>query len=305
MQDNLEQSIDQIKALLAKHDYKNAFKIYEQLSNNFPFNKKVLKTKNQILKFIEKENSEKIENAILEAEKHISNKNYENAIRVLNVYIKIAPNHKKLLKTLKKSKELYKTEIKLKQEQFDKTEGKKLANSMNKTIREFLQDLIIFKRQYGENPIANNFLEKAKIFYIQKKISEKSELIKSTKFDLIENLIADLKTISDSNIQLFNLEKEIKQRKYDLQVENLQESIYEAEKNIETLLKLKKYKKAYKSCIQLLRSDNKNARVIKMLKKAKIGFNKQTREETIKLILLNIPNLKLEYQKEKQKFKKI
>lgn len=306
MSDKLtELSIIKIKNLLAEKNFKDAYKHYEELAFRNPFDSKVMKIKNLIIKTVEKENKEKIEKAIIEAKKYIAEQNLEKALILLKNYLKVAPNHKKLNKILKETQNIYRLQIKQKQDEFDNVQGKKFSASMTKDVKGFLNDVINFKRQFNDSPLANNFIERAKAYFIHKKIETNQNLLKSKKYELIEGFFAELKEISDSNPEIIELEKKIKLEKYENQVQNLKESIYEAEKNIETLIKLKKFQKAYNAISELMKADNKNEKAKKLLPIARKGLFKENRDKSIKLIRENFPNLKKEYKENPSNFKKI
>lgn len=306
MSDKLtELSIIKIKNLLAEKNFKDAYKHYEELAFRNPFDSKVMKIKNLIIKTVEKENKEKIEKAIIEAKKYIAEQNLEKALILLKNYLKVAPNHKKLNKILKETQNIYRLQIKQKQDEFDNVQGKKFSASMTKDVKGFLNDVIKFKRQFNDSPLANNFIERAKAYFIHKKIETNQNLLKSKKYELIEGFFAELKEISDSNPEIIELEKKIKLEKYENQVQNLKESIYEAEKNIETLIKLKKFQKAYNAISELMKADNKNEKAKKLLPIARKGLFKENRDKSIKLIRENFPNLKKEYKENPSNFKKI
>ncbi len=306
MSDKLtELSIIKIKNLLAEKNFKDAYKHYEELAFRNPFDSKVMKIKNLIIKTVEKENKEKIEKAIIEAKKYIAEQNLEKALILLKNYLKVAPNHKKLNKILKETQNIYRLQIKQKQDEFDNVQGKKFSASMTKDVKGFLNDVIKFKRQFNDSPLANNFIERAKAYFIHKKIETNQNLLKSKKYELIEGFFAELKEISDSNPEIIELEKKIKLEKYENQVQNLKESIYEAEKNIETLIKLKKFQKAYNAISELMKADNKNEKAKKLLPIARKGLFKENRDKSIKLIRENFPNLKKKYKENPSNFKKI
>ncbi|MDX9971000.1 MAG: hypothetical protein RBS56_03795 [Candidatus Gracilibacteria bacterium] len=306
MSDKLtELSIIKIKNLLAEKNFKDAYKNYEELAFRNPFDRKVINIKNLIIKTVEKENKEKIEKAILESKKLLMTNETEKALKILNSYIKVAPNHKKLNKLLTEAKKLYRLQIKQKQDEFDKVQGKKFSASMTKDVKGFLNDIIIFKRRFEDSILANNFLERAKAYYIHKKIETSQNLLNSGKYELIEQFISELKEISDSNPEVVSLEKKIKTEKYETQVQNLKESIYEAEKNIETLLKLKKFQKAYDAISELLKADEKNEKAKKFLPIARKGLFSVNRTKSIEIIRQNLPSLKNEYKLSPKKFRKI
>jgi hypothetical protein len=296
---------DQIKKLLAEKKFKEAIALFDSINKINPFDKRTIKAKRLVYESIEKENQDKIEKAIKKAEDLIKEKDYKSAIIVLKSFIKIAPNHKKLSKTIKQAQSLYKNQLKIAQEIFEEREAKALTKSFNLNTKDFLKELIEFKRKHNDNPLALNFLEKAKIFYIHNKIEKNTELLKSKKYDLIENFINDLRTISENNPEILKLEKKIRLEKFETQSINLKESIYEAEQNIETLLKLKKFQKAYKASKELLNQDNKNKKGLEFLKISKEKIIIINKIKTRKLIIENLENLQNQYKENPLSFKKI
>lgn len=300
-----ELMIQKIKNLLAEKKFKDAFKIYESLAQISPFDSKIIKIKKEILKTVERENREKIESALVKAKALLAESETEKALTLLKQYYKLAPNHKKLNKLIHSTQDTYRKEIMQKQKEFDEIHGKKLSTSMNKSVNEFLYDLINFQREYEDSVFANNFIERAKAYYIHNFLEKNKSVINSQKWDLIENIIIDLEKISDSNPEIKELEKNYKTLKYESQVQNLKDSIFEAEKNIETLLKMKKYQKAYQAIIELMKADNENQKAKEFMKIAKKGIFKTTKENCIKEILSNQTKLKEEYKKNPSSFKKI
>jgi len=298
----IQLGVEKVKSLLANKKFKEAFEEYEHLFKLYPFERSLSSLKKEIFIFLEKENKEKISQAIKEVILLNEKKEYTKSLQILKNFYKIAPNHKKLNNLIKKTQLLFNDELKRKKEIFEKSVSKEFIATENLSSEEFLRLIINFKKKYGTNKVANSYIEKVKSEYIYKRIEKYQELLQTNKFELIEQLLNSLKKISDSNVKIIEIENEIKKRKYDLQVLNLKESIYEAEKNIETLLKLKKFKKAYIASKELLRMDNKNKNAQDLYLKSKLKLQKLSNNETIQLIINDLPELKENFKNNPQKF---
>jgi hypothetical protein len=101
------------------------------------------------------------------------------------------------------------------------------------------------------------------------------------------------------------LEKTIKQRKLENQIEQKKEFVYKGENYLSTLIRLKKFSEAMRVAQEVLSIDQNDPEAKKLLEEAKNGYHEQTKNQSVSMIERDIPKLKAEYENNKSKFVRI
>ncbi|MBI4235550.1 hypothetical protein HY604_04595 [Candidatus Peregrinibacteria bacterium] len=298
IEQNIASLINEKKLRLAHDRCLNALK-------NFPTEKRFLKLKEKIESLAEEENEKYIDEQIAKGKDLIDKEKFADAIKTLNPLLKLTKNTGRIEKLIIKSQELYKAKTKAQIEEFTRKEKQRLDTLMAKEPDRLLDELFYLENENQGNQIVLKITAEYRSKFIAKKIKEKSTLLNSNKYDDIDHFISQLKTIDQHDLQIAELEKTIKLRRHSAQVDQQKEHIYESQKQLVTLMQLKKYDKAIKVAEEILSVDSGNAQVQKILKKANSAFFKQTKSESINAILKNQSSLLQEYEKNKQNFLKI
>lgn len=292
-------------SFLAERNYKKAYEIYQLLAEKFPMSREVFKIKEKIDKEVQKENEIKINLKLKELKIFWKEKNYEQIIRQLKPYLVIAKNNKELNDQYLKAQIKYKEQIETNQKNFKKEQIKKLSILVKTDEKAFFMELYQLEKNNPGNKFIKNLVSDFRNQYIHDKLNKNKELFESEKFDVIEKVIENLKTVNKRNARLLELEREVKNRKFISQTTMKDESIYEGMTNLRTLIKLRKYSKAMKAAKEIIRADNKNKEALKILKIAEKGYEKQIREQTINLIISKIPEIKKDYRNNRNNYLKI
>lgn len=292
-------------SFLAERNYKKAYEIYQLLAEKFPMSREVFKIKEKIDKEVKRENEIKIKLKLKELKPYWKEKKYEQIIRQLKPYLVIAKDDKELINEYLKAQTKYKEQIETNQKNFKKEQIKKLSILVKTDEKAFFMELYQLEKNNPGNRFIKNLVSDFRNQYIHDKLNNNKELFESDKFDVIEKVINNLKTVNKRNARLLELEQEVKNRKFISQTTSKDESIYEGMTNLRTLIKLRKYSKALKAAKEIIRADNKNKEALKILKIAEKGFNKQIREQTINLIISKIPEIKEDYRNNRKNYIKI
>jgi len=253
-------------SFLAERNYKKAYEIYQLLAEKFPMSREVFKIKEKIDKEVQKENEIKINLKLKELKIFWKEKNYEQIIRQLKPYLVIAKNNKELNDQYLKAQIKYKEQIETNQKNFKKEQIKKLSILVKTDEKAFFMELYQLEKNNPGNKFIKNLVSDFRNQYIHDKLNKNKELFESEKFDVIEKVIENLKTVNKRNARLLELEREVKNRKFISQTTMKDESIYEGMTNLRTLIKLRKYSKAMKAAKEIIRADNKNKEALKILK---------------------------------------
>jgi len=301
----IQQNEYKIKNYIAEKNFEKAFETYKDLAQKFPYHKDLRYIKSEIEKSFEIENDKKIKLKLEEIKDEWKNNNYGNILKELKPFLDIAPNNKKLKKQYLKAAKLYKKEIENNQKEFRKKHEKVLNILIDGNVNEFLSELNSIETQYAGNQFVKDFIKEYKSKFIENKINKNTDLIYSNKFDVTEILIEKLKKVDKNNQKIKEIEKGVRLRRYQSQEYQQTESIYEGMKNVETLLKLKKYAKAYKASKELIKVAPKNEEIKKYLNIAYKKLKGTNLDQSTKIILNNQNKLIEDYIKNKSNYIKI
>ncbi len=301
----IKQLEKQIISLLTEKNYKKAYEKYQILAEKFPMSREVYKIREKIDNEISNENKDKIERKLKSLKQLWKENNYSQIIKELKPFFEIGKNNKKFIETYQKAQDLYRKTIENNQKNFRKNQDKKLAILLKNDAKEFLMELFQLEKNNPGNTFIRNLVKDYRSRYIQREIGRYKHLIAEEKFEVLDKIITGLKKVDRKNYELILFEKEVKNYRYTDQKGDKQESIYEGVNNLKTLIKIKKYAKAVKAANEIIRADKENKEAQSLLKKSEIGLSKQTREQTINLILEKNIETKLAYMKNKKSFIKI
>lgn len=300
-----EQIEQKIQILLSDKKYKEAYKLCIDFLNKFPEEKVFIKLKKKIEEEAFEKNLEIIDEKIDSIEKLWNEKKYSEILKTLQPLLKLAPDYKKLQKEISKAQELYQGQVKELQKNYLKVQREKFEKLLNEKSDWITQEFIHLERNSFEDQNLATLIAEYKEKYIQKKLHEKSELLKSDKFEAIYNLLAELKKIDPESLSLKKIEEEIKNQQHGSQIEETKEFVFSGENHLATLMKLKKYDKAIKVAEEIMETDKNNKRVAKILKEANSKFYAQSKDSVAEMITENQKNLDIEFQQNKDNFTKI
>ncbi len=302
---NLIQIQKKIISLINEEKYQKAYDICKESLEDFAYNKKLNKLKRKIEKIVSEKNQKYIKKQLKEVKKLKKQNNFIKILNILDELLKLSPNNKKLKNLYLKAEENYKKELIESEKNFLKKQKIRLEKILNENHNLLITELF----ELEKNNINNIKVKKITDYFREKlitiKIKNSSNLLKSEKYYVIENLIKELKEIKKDSIQIKELEKEINKQQFGIQVEEKKEFLYANEKNLETLMKLKKYSKASQLAKEILTIDKNNKKIKKTLNKAEKKSFKENKNKVINHIYENLEELKKAYKENKKQFIKI
>lgn len=300
-----EQVEQKINHLLAEKKFAAAYSLCKEFLLKYPDERFFLKLKKRVEEEIRDENQRIIKEKLNELQPLWNAEKYDEILKTLRELSHLDPENGKIKSLYKKAAVAYEEKLSKLTSQFTKQQSEKLNQLLEKNPDRLLDELFYIERNNAKNievlRMTNSFRDKL----ITKKIASKQDLLKSEKYDAVHNFIEDLKRIDPNNNQIKKIEEEVLNRKTKTQLREKVSYIYQSEKQLETLMKLKKYDKVLKAAQELLNIDPNNAKVQKILQKAEKKFFKQSRETTIDLITKNRDQLKDQYKKDKSNFIKL
>lgn len=307
MSDNafFEQIEQNIVSLINEKKLRLAYDRCLATLKNFPAEKRFIKLKTKIETLAEEQNQKYINDQIKNAEKLIDEEKYVDAVKILKPLLKLTKNTGKIEKLIIRSQEKYKAKTEKQIEEFKKQERKRLNELLEKDPDHLLDELFYLENENQGNKTVLALTAQYRGKLIGKKIKEKSALLNSTKYDDINHFIIQLKAIDKNDPQIAALEQTIKLRQHNIQIDQQREHIYESQKQLITLMQLKKFDKAIKVAEEILAMEPGNKEVQKILAKANSEFFKQTKSQSIDTILQNQNALEEDYKKSREEYIKL
>lgn len=307
MSDNafFEQIEQNIVSLINEKKLRLAYDRCLATLKNFPTEKRFIKLKSKIEVLAEDQNEKYINDQIKNAEKLIDEEKYVDAVKILKPLLKLTKNTGKIEKLIIRSQEKYKAKTEKQIEEFKKQERRRLNELLEKDPDHLLDELFYLENENQGNKTILSITAEYRGKLIAKKIKEKSVLLSSTKYDDINHFILQLKAIDKNDKQIAALEQEIKLRQHNIQLNQQKEHIYESQKQLITLMQLKKFDKAIKVAEEILAMEPGNKEVQKILAKANSAFFKQTKSRAIKAILKNQSAFEEDYKKSREEYIKL
>ena len=300
-----EQAEQNIEILISEGKFKEAYEKCKRHLLQFPDENIFQKLKEKIEEKVQEKNEKVIDEKINEVKSLWKENNYVGILNKLKPLLKIDPENSRLRKLISKAQEEYKVKVEKLQKEFGKTQVEKLSKLLEEDGKLLLEELFLLEKN---NPGNRQILRLTSDFrnkLIRKKIKEKSDLIRSEKYDDIENFISQLRKIDKKNSQIEKLEKSVKLQKHDTQLDEKSEYLYKSHTHLDTLMRLKKFDKAIIVANEILEVDENNEKILKTLKKAENLYFKSTKKTSIESIGKSLQNLSKEYKKDKTQFVKI
>ncbi len=300
--DQLEQKIN---LLISERKFKEAFNLCKDSILKYPDETRFTKIKAKIEEAVEDENQSIIEDELDKIKILWKAKKYIDILKILKDLIAVSPNNSKIKSLYAEAEEAYRKQHQGLIEKFTKEQRVRLEEVLKDNPGQLPEELFILSKENEGNPDVKALVKEFQDKLIAGKIKDKKELLESTKYDVIENFLDELRKIDSSNLQIQVIEKNISKKRLEGAFTENKEYLYSGEKHLDTLMKLKKYDKVIIAAEEILgvKSDNKLVRNI--LEIAKKKYRTQLKYLAAASIEKNYPNLEQEYQSDKSKFIKI
>jgi len=297
-----EQIEQKATLLLSEKKYLEAYELCKQVISKYPEERVFHKLKGKIEKEVAEENIKIVDEKIRDLKPLIKEEKYGEALKELKDLLKIAPDYSNLKKTYQNLQEKYKSKIEELQSKFNKEKIKRFDELLNDNPALLIDELYQLEKENSTNMSLRNLIKTYRDKVIKGKIEKRMDLIYSNKFEAIYSFINELQNIDKDNPQIAKLIMQVKSREHNRQLSEKSEYIYGGEKQLETLMKLKKYDKVIKAAEEIIKIDPNNIGIQRMLQKAQRKYFNQTRNKTIDSIYQNLESLKEAYKKNKSLF---
>jgi len=294
-----------IHALINEKKHKEAYLKCKQYIKKYPNEDRFESLMQKVEKLIVKENEEVIDRKIKETNKLLKKGEYQLAAEILEPLLKLNENHQGLKRKIIEAQKGYSKEMQRQVEEFEKAQRKKLNKLFKENEIALEEEIFIMEKNNPGNQLIKLLAHEYRDKIIEKKISEKSDLIYSDKYEAIQNFTQSLHRIEKNNQRVIEIEEGVKKNKSGTQVSEKSEYVYKGEQHLSTLMRLGKYDKAVQVAQEILEVDKENEKVRKILVRADKKLFKQTKNSSIDSIKENQKSLKEEYKKDKSKFIKI
>jgi len=299
----IQQVKQNVETLIVEGRFEEAMEKCKKYLSSFPDQKEIVKLKKTIEERLFEQNEKEIDQKNKESEKLYSAKDYLGALRLTKEALTLAPHNDKSKRLYLKYQEKYKAQMEEAEKSFIKQRREHFEQLIaEEKLTELIEETRKLEEQNLENHAVRSLVEEFKEKLIEKELKSKKDLLNSDKIEDIENLIAGLKKISENSKLLRNLENAVKQKKLGVQIENIDEFIYEGQQNLVTLMKLGKFEESIRVCEEILKVNPEDSKARSILEKAKNSFYKQSKREAIKNIKSYLPTLKQEYKTGKDNF---
>lgn len=276
--DQIEQNIN---SLLAENKFKEAYNTCLKYLNLYPDVKQLHSIKERIEEEIQDYNSKYIAKKIEEAKALISNNRYADALKTLNPLLEVSPENSKLRKLIKKAQEKYKEQIEANNKRFIDQQSEVLNKILKENPDQLIPKLLILEQNNRGSKLIDHLSQVFRDKLIEAKIKSKRELLNSNKYKLIHQFLNDLDKIQENNPRVKEVRDELKVKEHSEQTVEKNDFIYRSQKQLTTLIQLKKYDKAMKVAKEILSVDSKNKKILKLLENIKEKHYQQTKELVI------------------------
>jgi len=300
----LQQAEKNINILLIEKKYQEAYVLCNKIIAKYPNYKVFEKLKKKIEDSVEKENEEVVKKSIEALEPLWEEQKYAEILIKLKHLTKLDPDSWSLQRMYKKAQTLYMEQIEELKKKFKKEKTEKLNKLLEEDPESLLRELNLLEQTNARDPEIIQFLNGFRSELIKKRIADKGDLLSSDKYDAIFNFIETLKKIDASSPEIEHLQKKIQFKKAESQLDAKKEFIYKEKEYITTLIQLNKYDKAIQAIEELAKYGPLDDKLKALLNEAKGKFFSQSKNDTIKSIDQNSPNLKKEYESNKDNFVK-
>lgn len=281
----LEQIEQKIYILQNQGKLAEAYDLCKLYISQYPEEKSLHTLKAELEESIEDKNNRIIDEKLKKIAPLWQEKAYSKIIKELKELLKYAPTHKEANKQYQTALEKYKSDIEIKNNEYEKAQTEKLEKLLENNENNLINELYLLELGNPGNETTKALIKTYKNKLIQKKINERKELINSDKFNDIENFLNQLEKIDNESEIIKNEKQKIKIKRNEKQKQEKEEFVYQGITHLDTLMKLEKYDKVMKAAKEILESDPTNREVKIIHEKAKEKLFSQTRETTITKII--------------------
>ncbi|MBI2634290.1 hypothetical protein HYW82_01295 [Candidatus Peregrinibacteria bacterium] len=297
-----QEAEQKIRRLIDEKQYRQAYGLCKEYLMEYPYDELFLNLKTEIEELVNENNENIINKKIVELEKDFKEEKYAGILEELKKLLEVNPRHKQLVKFFRKTQGAYEKQIGKNQQYFDENQRQRLEILLEQNPAGLIEELFILEKNNPGNQNVLNLTTEFRDKLIAEKIKEKEELIYSEKYEAIENFIKELETVDAKNQRIAEIGKMAKARQHYSQLHDKEEFLYQGEKHIDTLMKLKKFDKAIKAANELLAIDRFNTRILKLLEKARKKLFTQSSEETIDIIQKKQEQLNTDHKNNPDKY---
>ncbi len=301
----LTQVEKKVKRLITDKRYREAHNLCISILDENPGHKVFEKLKKRIEETVAGENEKLINEKLKTVKALYKEEKYAEALKLLKELLRINPNNKHSKKEYERVQKAYVEKVEQQKKEFISRQTNRFNEILNKHPDLLLEELVSLEMNNPGSKLVRDLTDQFRAKLIRKKINEKGELLKSKKFDAIENFIKELGEIDKKNPLVLKLAEEIAKRRRQTASAQKSEFVYGGSKHLDTLMKLKKYDKAIQVAKEILAVNKSNKMAFRTMKKAKRKLYAQTRNLSIKDINDKRAELKKEYKANKEEFVKI
>lgn len=306
MNANINEEIRKIRQFMNEGRFKEAYELCNKLLLNIPESGKLKRLQQNIEKIVYKQNVASIQKDLKELKLLWKEKKYGELVDKLKVLQSYVPGYAPVEKQLLKANKLY--------EKYLKKEQKGSIDSYIKTIEEnikikkYQEALTLSKRflmKFPKYPKCVQLLQKARVLLVDQKLKDNEYLLKSEKFEEVEEFLNNLLKIYPESRKVKELLKKVAAREIITVEIARKDFAFRSIDNLIILFQKKKYEKAVEGLKELLLVDPNNMRALNLLKKAEKGFNRQLNREVVVKMKKLSSKLKEERKKNKKDYIKI
>ncbi|MCX6734934.1 MAG: hypothetical protein NTZ25_03415 [Candidatus Peregrinibacteria bacterium] len=294
-----------INSLITERKFKEAFNVCKESILQYPNESRFPKIKERIEKAVEEENENIIKNKLEEIKAMWKEEKFLEILKTLKNLLAASPNNSKLKGLYTDAEKEYRKQYEKLNEKFNKDQRKRLDSVLKENPNQLTEDLYILTKENPGNQNVKDLVAEYEEKLIAKKIEDKSELINSNKYDVIENFLDELRKINKFSKKIQDVEMELKKRKLEGEIVQTKEFVYGGEKHLDTLVKLKKFDKAMQAAQEILKVDPQNEEAKRVLENSAKEYKDQLKDLAAESINKNFQSLKSEYEQNKTKFIKI
>ena len=300
--DQVEQNIN---SLLAEKKFKEAYRSCTKFLDLYPGTNQLISLKGRIEEEIEDYNKSHIDSKIKEAKDLYGKGEYAKMLKALTPLLEVAPNNSALRKLIKKGQEKYKEQIEGGNKKFLDQRSEELNKILKENPNQLIPQLLILEQNNRGSKLVNQLSQVFRDKLIEKKIKDKQDLTQSTKYELIHQFLEELDKIQQGNPRVKEIKDELRIKEHSEQTLEKNDFVYSSQKQLNTLIQLKKYDKAIKVAREILAFDPKNTKTLKQLKSITNLHYYQSKEIVIDQMVEASKLIEIEYKKDKKGFVKI
>lgn len=301
----VNQVCQNIRLLVSQGKLSEAYKKCKEKIFAHPDEKEFQNLKLEIEKAIQESNQKLIKEKLAALSTYWEKKDYAPIIKELKELQKFAPENVEVSAQFDKAKIAYAKQIENLQQDFLKKQKERLEGILEKYPDDLAGEIYALQSSNPNNPKVDEIAAELKEKLITKLIQRKESLLNTNKFEDIRNFIESLKKISSNSEQISQLERRIASKQSAEKEDQKREYLANAQRQLETLIKLNKFAAAIKAADELLEFEpnSRSAKKYKLL--AEEGLYQQTKMQVVKQMEELQPELKVEFQENKEDFLKL